>query len=87
MDLLAAFGIDEAAATNENVESIDAIWQIIENEFEAKNNEPVWQEEALILVEASLNDQTFSLNSYKIVSYDDLAKMLGVDLYRFNGYL
>ena len=87
IDILKAFSIEEANATNQNVESIDSIWESIENDFKAKNNEPIWKEASLILIEVSLNDETFILDSYKMVSYDDLAKMIGVDLYQFNGYL
>lgn len=79
IDVLNTFGIQEDDASDENVSSIDSIWEAINVDVEA--------EEALILIEIELNGQEFSLISHKTVSYDDLAKMLGVDYYQFNGYL
>ena len=87
IDMLNVFGIKEADATDKNIETIDAAWDQIENDYQTKNNKPIWYDEALILIEISLVDESFSLISYKMVSYNDLSKMIGVDLYQFNGYL
>lgn len=86
-DILESFGIKESDATDRNVETIDDLWEQIELDWQEKHNEPIWHKEMLIHIEIQMIDESFNLVSYKPVSYEDLAKILDVDYYQFNGYL
>jgi hypothetical protein len=87
IDILKSFGIKESDATDKNIETIDNLWEQIETDWQEKYNEPVWKKEMLIHIEIQMIDESFNLVSYKPVSYEDLSKILDVDLYQFNGYL
>jgi hypothetical protein len=87
IDILKSFGIEEANATKQNCDSIDKIWNDIENDFKSKNGNPIWKDQSLILIETELKNETFILVNYNMVSYDDLKKVIDVDHYHFNGYL
>jgi hypothetical protein len=86
-DILKSFGIKESDATDKNIETIDILWKQIETDWQEKYKEAIWKKEMLIHIEIEMIDESFNLVSYKPVSYEDLSKILQVDLYQFNGYL
>ena len=88
-DILKAFDINEKESNNNHIKSIDNVWNQISNDYTNKYNKPIWKDNALILINLSLNNDDFIFDNYEIIEFEQfrLGKVPKVDYQHLNGYL